>query len=552
MRSIIVLAILIILPLHGLGQCEDLCGHIRNYENQGKVVSFENGLLKIRFTSTKWMKVGHTGLIIQTPKSDDQELSLSYPKRPKLTVPVPVEETEDLEDNEPPTLADVRIESIENKVVTYSIIRKRYSSNALCAGSNRFETNFTVLFSNYNYTSGKKIRADLADSTGGWREGCDCEGWAKGTWRYYDKDGVLFKEVIASGDRQEGPITLFSKKGDTISIGGYEAREREGLWKEFDSDGNLVSVINYSRGSIFGDYSLYYPNGQLKTAGQFGYFNAKEGLWKSYHSNGELASVISYDGDRPDGIYEEYYENGTIKTKGSYSNELKQSGWTEYHENGEVSAEFNYRYGKLIGGKEWHPNGQEKAQFKVDYRNGDTTNYAEFYENGNLKLLCGYSDGKRDGPFEEYYEDGQIKIKREYENGNRSGDWKEYYEDGTLKRLEENGWDTMHGKYREYYPSGEVKVLAHYTEGHLSGNYLEYFENGQEKVVGYYYTGGDIMKASSKEDDFWKNYWGKRYGKWVTYHPSGKMKSSGKYKKGKKIGKWTFWNESGIKTSKKY
>ncbi len=55
-----------------------------------------------------------------------------------------------------------------------------------------------------------------------------------------------------------------------------------------------------------------------------------------------------------------------------------------------------------------------------------------FYENGNVKALCRYENGKLHGISIHYYENGNIKLKETYQNGVLEGTTKKYDETGKL------------------------------------------------------------------------------------------------------------------------
>ncbi len=47
--------------------------------------------------------------------------------------------------------------------------------------------------------------------------------------------------------------------------------------------------------------------------------------------------------------------------------------------------------------------------------------YKEYYENGNLKLLCNFVDDLEEGFETEFNDDGSVKNKTYYENGELKG-----------------------------------------------------------------------------------------------------------------------------------
>jgi antitoxin component YwqK of YwqJK toxin-antitoxin module len=63
-------------------------------------------------------------------------------------------------------------------------------------------------------------------------------------------------------------------------------------------------------------------------------------------------------------------------------------------------------------------------------KNGE---WKEYYENGQLKIVGFYKDGKQEGEWKEYHENGQLKSVGSFKNGRQEGEWKAYDENGQLK-----------------------------------------------------------------------------------------------------------------------
>ena len=61
----------------------------------------------------------------------------------------------------------------------------------------------------------------------------------------------------------------------------------------------------------------------------------------------------------------------------------------------------------------------------------------------------------REGEWKTYYENGHIKEIGEYKNGKHIGLWKTYFEDGVLKGQIE--YSEGFGRYIAYYHSGKVQ-----------------------------------------------------------------------------------------------
>jgi antitoxin component YwqK of YwqJK toxin-antitoxin module len=58
--------------------------------------------------------------------------------------------------------------------------------------------------------------------------------------------------------------------------------------------------------------------------------------------------------------------------------------------------------------------------------------YINYYSNGNIKDICCYEDGKKNGNYSEYHNNGKLKTQGSYENNYKIGYEYKYDIDGNL------------------------------------------------------------------------------------------------------------------------
>ncbi|MEZ4948958.1 MAG: toxin-antitoxin system YwqK family antitoxin [Saprospiraceae bacterium] len=133
---------------------------------------------------------------------------------------------------------------------------------------------------------------------------------------------------------------------------------KEGVYKKFDDQGNLLEEANYSNDTLDGLRVIYFANGKHQVEehyvkGQFeGPFksfhedgnlklegvyenNKMTGPWKAYYENGQLKEIVQFEANQENGPFIEYYENGNLKAKGSYLEGDHEHGELElYDESG--------------------------------------------------------------------------------------------------------------------------------------------------------------------------------------------------------------------------
>ena len=66
---------------------------------------------------------------------------------------------------------------------------------------------------------------------------------------------------------------------------------------------------------------------------------------------------------------------------------------------------------------------------------GQTETKKEYWDNGQIKSVEYYKDGKRDGKFSYYFENGKIKTEKIWKDGKLDGKDIWYFENGQI------GWE---------------------------------------------------------------------------------------------------------------
>lgn len=143
----------------------------------------------------------------------------------------------------------------------------------------------------------------------------------------------------------------------------------DGVWKYFDEDGNLYSLVNYKDGMLNGESSRLYANGYKRT-----YIyknNIKNG--ESVYSDNEsrLIQICYYQNDTLDGAYLEFYRTGITKRKTLYRNGLK------------VKDSLFYENGVLLSCEQYNDEGKLHGRQIMYTLRGKMARFDE-YENGNL------------------------------------------------------------------------------------------------------------------------------------------------------------------------
>ncbi len=329
------------------------------------------------------------------------------------------------------------------------------------------------------------------------------------------KNGYLIgKEKVnrfGTDSLKQGKWVTFYPNGVIHTEEYYNAGIKNGYFKEYSPDGNLLGVVKYVNGQLMKDAAEvkkldikkdYYSSGSVKRMGSY-YNNVREGITREYSPEGKItaAEVYEHGIDTSDVIIDEqglrqglcknYYETGELKAQGKYVNGLKIGEWKYFYKNGKVEQVGTYLKNEKPDG-EWiwyHDNGKvlRDENFSVGVENGPMTEYSD---SGTVIAKGEYVDGQEEGPW--LYQWGDIKMEGSYKEGKRDGDWKYYYDDGTTNFVGSYLDDNENGKHTFYWDNGKVKEVGNYIMGKREGEWLRYNYDGTLFLTTTYKNGVEI------------------------------------------------------------
>lgn len=320
--------------------------------------------------------------------------------------------------------------------------------------------------------------------------------------------------------------------------------------------------------------------------------SSQNGYVKLYYPNGKISSEGNMINGKPDGFWITYYLNGVKKSEGSRRNFLLDSTWIFYDEKGDTTEKINYVLGKRNGYfykykvsnavNIGNVNYLESKELFVNDKKEGLSYY--FFENGKVKEIINYKNGKRSGPGKEFNKDGLIvtlyefyndfMIERQFVNrygkeGLKQGTWIDLYDNGKIKSERVYVNDTINGFAKEFNERGDVTVSLLYDKGNLKqpekiedfslDEKIEYYDNGNPKRKGfyknsipigihsYYNEKGEIINARIFNDngkvvsEGMLTEDGKKEGLWKNFFEDGELKSEGNFKNNRQVGEWKFF-----------
>jgi len=358
------------------------------------------------------------------------------------------------------------------------------------------------------------------------------EGFAS----YYYADTTLRLTVKFVKGREQGYAREFSPKGDVISLLEYK-------------NGYLINKENVNRLNSDslkqGKWVTFYQNGNEKSEGYYK-SGIKNGYFKEYSEDGNLVSITKYvDGEiKKDAseiakldIKTIYYSTGQVKSMGSYKDNIKEGVTREYSPEGKIIAAKIYKDGIVIGDGIVDEQGFKQGPWK------------EFHDSGELKSVGKYVDGLKIGPWKYYYKNGKIEQTGTYlKNEKPDGEWKWYHDNDSLWKDENYSNGLENGLMTEYSDSGTVITKGEYVDGLEEGPWL--YQWGDTRVEGSYKEGGRVGVWKYFYDNGNPSFIGKFLddnadGKHTYYWDNGKIKEEGLYIMGKREGDWYKFNYDG-------
>ncbi len=369
-----------------------------------------------------------------------------------------------------------------------------------------------------------------------------------GYYYKYKKDPFeglyVWSRELYAGDKREGTAYFYFPDGKVKQTISYTDGKKQGLSKEFDDNGNVITLLEYNNDFLVSRDRINRTDSK----------GMKQGLWKDFYTGGGVRTEKNYVNDLLNGYYKEYdergklvltmlYEDGSI-VKSKVEDEPDIEIVNKYDNNGKLIYSGPYRNSIPVG-------------IHRDYNSDGKVINAHIYNDNGVLASEGIVDeaGNRNGPWKDYYPGGNVEAEGQYSNNRRSGAWKFYTES---KRLEQTGSfnnDRPDGLWTWYYDNGSVLREEEYFQGVRDGNYTEYSPEGEIISKGEYVDGeknGDWKYQAGDVSEEGKYIVGLRDGQWKSLYSDGKTMFKGNYVQGNPDGLQTYYYENGRVKEEQY
>jgi len=375
------------------------------------------------------------------------------------------------------------------------------------------------------------------------------------------KNKIFSKELYLNGKKNDKSVFYYSN-GSIKNVIPYENNKKQGIGYEYSIDKNIITIFRYRGNELIESESInrynnesqkngvwkeFYSNGILKD--EKNYLNGKlDGYLKLYNDSGKLIEVLKYkngevdlqsnDFDSEIEIKEEYDISNNLIFRGSLKNNKKIGIQRYFNTKGKVikSQTFNIR-GNLVS---------EGVVLKTGKKEGD---WIYYYSDHQKQSEGKYLRGNKNGKWIYYYQNGKIQQTGFYANGKFKGAWKWYYETGELLKEEFYIYGKPDGEAIEYTVFADIISKGNYIEGMKEGEWI--YRIGDQKYKGKY-----VMDT---KDGLWKSYYlqeeslsfegkylqGNPDGKHVYFYPDGSIMEERYYSEGEKVKSWSKYDENG-------
>ncbi|MGB1031726.1 MAG: toxin-antitoxin system YwqK family antitoxin, partial [Flavobacteriales bacterium] len=404
-----------------------------------------------------------------------------------------------------------------------------------------------------------------------------------GPYTSYYKDGSIERQGNYLKDNLSGEVKEFYKNGKILSVGAYDdSGKMNGLFKEYDQEGNLVSELTYKNGEIVhfvnydnqgnllcdtkkkGNslaYKSHYNDGVLEMEGIYDIGEAnKNGTWKYYNKNGVLQSQeefneeglngekVSYsnngqknyvanfvdgklngelrwyydhgqlkrEGQANEGLYcgefRNYYANGTLRSKIYYLDDQQHGNQEYYDYQGNLDQVELFDKGILLKIKRFH----NEELYEISELTEGQGSYSGHYPNGEIMSDLNFINYEFEGEGKYYSVNGELSSESVYMNGRKNGESKSYFLSGELASEGSYSYGSQEGEWKWYYKNGKVATIRNFIDGELQGVYERFYENGSKE-----------LEMNYIDDEL--------HGEATYFDPSGKVQMIRQYHYGKMI-----------------
>jgi antitoxin component YwqK of YwqJK toxin-antitoxin module len=268
---------------------------------------------------------------------------------------------------------------------------------------------------------------------------------------------------VSHGDYQE-----WSESGDLITTGSYHMGKQQGVWVRFLSSTEsrlfekepyrkfkspFQSTVEFERGKMNGVWTIIDQEG--RTVSQIQLVDGlRDGPAMWYLPNGTVLWQSEYREGILDGSFVEHDSSGKMVRSQQYQRGKRIEQKKQYYSNKQIKSEYEYLTAsqRMVVPDDWNQN--TLAVYEVSGEPVKHGQHTVYYENGAVRSVVTYDEGRLVGKFESWYPNGQREVVGGYRDGVQQGTW--------------NWW----------HPNGMRKTSVAYQDGKISTEVMAWNDTG--------------------------------------------------------------------------
>ena len=361
------------------------------------------------------------------------------------------------------------------------------------------------------------------------------EDLKNGIEKVYDVKGKVKEQFTYKNNIKDGSATYFYDTGEVAKTLNFVNNKEEGKGLEFEKDGRVITLITYRNGFLYATEKInrYNENGK------------RSGIWRDLYPNAIIKEEGNWTNGLRNGVFKFFDRKGELQKMEKYVDGVLDAndGETaildirkEFFDDGKVKNIGSYREGKKWGTfREFDQNGKEVNGF--------------IFEN-DLKVGEGLIDtiGRRQGTWKLFFPDGGTMAEGSYLNGKREGAWTYFFKSGKPEQRGTFKEDYYTGSWKWFFSSGSVHREENFRKGKEDGHLIEYDSLGNILTEGDYVDGlkTGIWRLTVNDHTEMGSYAdGELNGEWIWLYENGEKAFQGEFQNGIPIGKHKYWHHSG-------
>lgn len=296
--------------------------------------------------------------------------------------------------------------------------------------------------------------------------GCEPQACADGKARLYLNHNLTRGEVK---EHARYALVLPLPPGKTPGTWQVEIYHvREGEPKRLTGQ---VNTPDYLRGKLVGNYSMYYPHGQVEMQVARDGRSLQEGVQTLYYPDGKVSMRNTWRNGVQEGEEQSYHQSGKPIESRTYRNGTRADSLVEtFDQDGKLRTRMtqvkDQTEGELLL---FYPDG--KVESRSLYVNGIQTGPStSYFPDGKVQGTANYVDGFPAGESIDYYPDGKVAAKRTHSGHYVMRSEQRFSRAGVLiVHKQWNAGGREEGALRSWYADGKPRQLIEYVDGERQG-----------------------------------------------------------------------------------